>query len=147
MAPAYAVPRLLARHGLSLQDFDFYEIHEAFAAQVLCTLRAWEDPVFCSERLGLDAPLGSGAPGERIRLASIEPQVGLFDPPTYRTPVLTDAAASACASAPFEERFADGLLGLEKDWQAACACRRIRASRRSKPPRRRNRPLPKRPSA
>ena len=59
MAPAYAVPRLLARHGLSLQDFDFYEIHEAFAAQVLCTLRAWEDPVFCQERLGLSEPLGS----------------------------------------------------------------------------------------
>ncbi len=59
MAPAYAVPQLLARHGLSLQDFDFYEIHEAFAAQVLCTLRAWEDPVFCRERLGLQAPLGA----------------------------------------------------------------------------------------
>jgi acetyl-CoA C-acetyltransferase len=59
MAPAYAVPRLLARHKLSLQDFDFYEIHEAFAAQVLCTLRAWEDPVFCQERLGLEEPLGS----------------------------------------------------------------------------------------
>jgi acetyl-CoA C-acetyltransferase len=59
MAPAYAVPRLLARHDLSLQDFDFYEIHEAFAAQVLCTLRAWEDPVFCRERLGLQQPLGS----------------------------------------------------------------------------------------
>jgi acetyl-CoA C-acetyltransferase len=59
MAPAYAVPRLLARHGLALQDFDFYEIHEAFAAQVLCTLRAWEDPVFCQERLGLEEALGS----------------------------------------------------------------------------------------
>jgi acetyl-CoA C-acetyltransferase len=59
MAPAYAVPQLLARNGLSLQDFDFYEIHEAFASQVLCTLRAWEDPVFCKERLGLDQPLGS----------------------------------------------------------------------------------------
>jgi len=59
MAPAHAVPRLLERNGLSLQDFDFYEIHEAFAAQVLCTLRAWEDPVFCRERLGLDAPLGA----------------------------------------------------------------------------------------
>jgi acetyl-CoA C-acetyltransferase len=58
MAPAYAVPRLLARNGLSLQDFDFYEIHEAFAAQVLCTLKAWEDPVFCKQRLGLDEPLG-----------------------------------------------------------------------------------------
>src|SRR5579884_2238408 len=59
MAPTYAVPRLLARHGLSLQDFDLYEIHEAFASQVLCTLRAWEDPVYCKERLGLEEPLGS----------------------------------------------------------------------------------------
>ncbi len=59
MAPAYAVPRMLARNGLTLQDFDYYEIHEAFASQVLSTLRAWEDPVFCKERLGLDAPLGS----------------------------------------------------------------------------------------
>lgn len=59
MAPAYAVPRMLKRAGLSLQDFDFYEIHEAFAAQVLSTLSAWEDDTFCQERLGLDAPLGS----------------------------------------------------------------------------------------
>ena len=59
MAPAYAVPRMLERAGLTLQDFDFYEIHEAFASQVLSTLKAWEDPVFCKERLGLDAPLGS----------------------------------------------------------------------------------------
>ncbi len=59
MAPAYAVPRLLERAGLTLQDFDFYEIHEAFAAQVLFTLKAWEDPTFCRERLGLDEPLGS----------------------------------------------------------------------------------------
>jgi acetyl-CoA C-acetyltransferase len=59
MAPAYAVPRMLARAGLKLQDFDFYEIHEAFAAQVLCTLKAWEDKKFCKERLGLDKPLGS----------------------------------------------------------------------------------------
>jgi acetyl-CoA C-acetyltransferase len=59
MAPAYAVPRMLARAGLTLQDFDFYEIHEAFAAQVLCTLKAWEDPKYCKERLGLDKPLGS----------------------------------------------------------------------------------------
>ncbi|MGN8261549.1 acetyl-CoA C-acetyltransferase [Pseudomonas sp. SMSB3] len=59
MAPAYAVPRLLARNGLSLQDFDYYEIHEAFAAQVLCTLKAWQDPDFCRDRLGLDAPLGA----------------------------------------------------------------------------------------
>ncbi|MEL7552419.1 acetyl-CoA C-acetyltransferase [Pseudomonas protegens] len=59
MAPVYAVPRLLARNGLSLQDFDYYEIHEAFAAQVLCTLKAWEDPEYCKARLGLEAPLGS----------------------------------------------------------------------------------------
>ncbi|MFY9469689.1 MAG: acetyl-CoA C-acetyltransferase [Solirubrobacterales bacterium] len=59
MAPAYAVPRLLARNGLTLQDFDFYEIHEAFAAQVLATLKAWEDEAFCKRRLGLDEPLGS----------------------------------------------------------------------------------------
>lgn len=59
MAPAYAVPRMLERAGLTLQDFDFYEIHEAFAAQVLSTLKAWEDPVFCKEKLGLDQPLGS----------------------------------------------------------------------------------------
>ncbi|MDR6712023.1 acetyl-CoA C-acetyltransferase [Pseudomonas hunanensis] len=59
MAPVYAVPRLLARNGLSLQDFDYYEIHEAFAAQVLCTLKAWEDPDYCRTRLGLEAPLGA----------------------------------------------------------------------------------------
>ncbi len=59
MAPTYAVPKLLERNGLSLSDFDFYEIHEAFAAQVLCTLKAWEDPVYCEDKLGLDAPLGS----------------------------------------------------------------------------------------
>ncbi|CAN5244691.1 acetyl-CoA C-acetyltransferase [soil metagenome] len=58
MAPAYAVPRMLERNGLSLQDFDVYEIHEAFAAQVLCTLKAWDDPVFCKQKLGLDKPLG-----------------------------------------------------------------------------------------
>jgi acetyl-CoA C-acetyltransferase len=59
MAPAYAVPRLLARNGLSLQDFDFYEIHEAFASTVLVTLAAWQSEKFCRDRLGLDAPLGS----------------------------------------------------------------------------------------
>ncbi|SCG46717.1 acetyl-CoA C-acetyltransferase [Micromonospora halophytica] len=59
MAPAYAVPRMLTRAGLTLQDFDYYEIHEAFASQVLATLAAWESPEFCKDRLGLDAPLGS----------------------------------------------------------------------------------------
>jgi acetyl-CoA C-acetyltransferase len=59
MAPTYAVPRLLARNGLSLQDFDFYEIHEAFASVVLAHLQAWESEEYCKERLGLDAALGS----------------------------------------------------------------------------------------
>ena len=58
MAPTVAVAEMLARNGLALQDFDFYEIHEAFAAQVLCTLRAWESEDYCRTRLGLDAPLG-----------------------------------------------------------------------------------------
>ena len=59
MAPAYAIPRMLQRAGLRLQDFDFYEIHEAFAAVVLCTLAAWESERFCHEQLGLSQPLGS----------------------------------------------------------------------------------------
>lgn len=59
MAPAYAVPRMLHDAGLTLQDFDYYEIHEAFAAQVLCTLKAWESREFCRERLGLPDALGS----------------------------------------------------------------------------------------
>jgi acetyl-CoA C-acetyltransferase len=59
MAPAYAVSEMLKDAHLSLQDFDFYELHEAFAAQVLCTLKAWESPEYCAERLHRDAPLGS----------------------------------------------------------------------------------------
>lgn len=59
MAPTYAVPRLLARNGLTLQDFDYYEIHEAFASVVLATLAAWESDEYCKERLGLDKALGS----------------------------------------------------------------------------------------
>lgn len=58
MAPAYAVPRMLRDAKLALQDFDFYEIHEAFEAQVLCTLKAWASPQFCRDRLGLNEPLG-----------------------------------------------------------------------------------------
>src|SRR5688572_22388514 len=65
MAPAYAVPRMLADAGLKLQDFDFYEINEAFAAQVLCTLKAWESDKFCRERLGLPGALG---PIDRAKL-------------------------------------------------------------------------------
>ena len=59
MAPTVAVSKMLDRAGLKLQDFDYYEIHEAFAAQVLCTLKAWEDPAYCKQYLGKDAPLGS----------------------------------------------------------------------------------------
>ncbi|MHB9839272.1 acetyl-CoA C-acetyltransferase [Paraburkholderia terrae] len=59
MAPAYAVPRMLKRAGLTLQDFDFYEIHEAFAAQVLCTLAAWQDDEYCRTQLGLEGALGT----------------------------------------------------------------------------------------
>jgi acetyl-CoA C-acetyltransferase len=59
MAPAFAMPRMLDRAGLALEDFDYYEVHEAFAAQVLCTLAAWEDATFCRERLGREKPFGS----------------------------------------------------------------------------------------
>ena len=64
MAPTVAVPQMLARHGLTLQDFDFYEIHEAFAAQVLCTLKAWESDEYCRNRLGLPGALGSIDPAK-----------------------------------------------------------------------------------
>jgi acetyl-CoA C-acetyltransferase len=59
MAPAYAVPAMLKDAGITLQDFDYYEIHEAFAGQVLCTLKAWETPEYCKDVLGLPGPLGS----------------------------------------------------------------------------------------
>ncbi|APT91306.1 acetyl-CoA acetyltransferase [Corynebacterium sphenisci DSM 44792] len=67
MAPAYATPRLLARNGLTLDDIDFFEIHEAFAATVLCTLKAWQDEGFCRERLGLDGVLGE-VPREKLNV-------------------------------------------------------------------------------
>ena len=70
MAPTIAVPQMLARHGLSLQDFDIYEIHEAFAAQVLCTLRAWESEDYCKGRLGLSGALGSIDPAKINPLGS-----------------------------------------------------------------------------
>jgi acetyl-CoA C-acetyltransferase len=59
MAPTIAVAQLLKRNKLTLQDFDFYEIHEAFAGQVACTLKAWESPEYCKNELGLSQPLGS----------------------------------------------------------------------------------------
>src|SRR5499427_4338592 len=77
------------------------------------------------ELFRLSAPIGSGSAGERIRLASIEPQVGLFDAPAYRAPVLTDAAASACANAPFEERFAavdDHPVSFDKRFASTDDC-------------------------
>ncbi|HEY6893389.1 MAG TPA: acetyl-CoA C-acetyltransferase [Rhodanobacteraceae bacterium] len=64
MAPTIAIPRMLDEAGLTLQDFDFYEIHEAFAAQVLCTLRAFESADYCKHRLGRDAPLGAIDPAK-----------------------------------------------------------------------------------
>jgi acetyl-CoA C-acetyltransferase len=67
MAPAYAMSAMLDDVRLSLQDFDYYEIHEAFAAQMLCTLKAWESADYCRERLGRSAPLGAIAP-ERINV-------------------------------------------------------------------------------
>ncbi len=70
MAPTVAVPEILKRHGLSLQDFDIYEIHEAFAAQVLCTLRAWESEDYCKSRLGLSGALGSIDPAKINPLGS-----------------------------------------------------------------------------
>lgn len=77
MAPAWAVAQLLRRNGLSLQDFNFYEIHEAFAAQVLCTLKAWEDETFCRERLGWDGALG---PIDRARLNVVGSSLALGHP-------------------------------------------------------------------
>src|SRR5262249_40593575 len=59
MAPVYAVPRLLARNAINLQQFDYYEIHEAFAGQVLCNLAAWESAEYCRETLGLSSALGA----------------------------------------------------------------------------------------
>src|SRR5262245_46776954 len=73
----------------------------------------------------LGAPLGSGSAGERIRLASLEPQVGLFDAPANRAPVLTAAVASACGTAPFEERFAaldDRPVSFDKRFASADDC-------------------------
>lgn len=72
MAPTIAVSKMLDRAGLTLQDFDFYEIHEAFAAQVLCTLRAWEDPAYCKTHLGKDRPLGAIDPAKlNVRGSSV----------------------------------------------------------------------------
>ena len=77
MAPAYAVAKLLQQANLTLQDFEFYEIHEAFAAQVLCTLKAWEDDNFCKTKLGLSAALG---PIDRSKLNVMGSSLALGHP-------------------------------------------------------------------
>ena len=93
MAPAYAMPTMLDRAGLSLQDFDFYEIHEAFAAQVLCTLQAWEDATFCRERLGRDEPLGA------IDRDASSTSTAARSPPATRSPRPAGASSPASPSA------------------------------------------------
>jgi acetyl-CoA C-acetyltransferase len=77
MAPTKAVSQLLVRNKLSFQDFDFFEIHEAFAGQVLCNLKAWESEKYCREILGLNAPLG---PIDRKKLNTVESSVALGHP-------------------------------------------------------------------
>ena len=77
MAPTYAVPQMLDRNGIRLQDFDIYEIHEAFAAQVLCTLKAWESEDYCRTKLGRKAPLGSI---DRSKLNPVGSSVALGHP-------------------------------------------------------------------
>ena len=77
MAPAYAVPLMLKDAGLTLADFDYYEIHEAFAAQVLCTLKAWESVDFCRDRLGLSGPLG---PIDRSKLNVVGSSLAIGHP-------------------------------------------------------------------
>jgi acetyl-CoA C-acetyltransferase len=67
MAPAYAMPRMLDRNSLGFDDFDLFEIHEAFASQVCATLKAWQDPVFAREKLERDAPLGE-IPRDRLNV-------------------------------------------------------------------------------
>jgi acetyl-CoA C-acetyltransferase len=104
MAPAHAVARLLARNNLSLADFDYYEIHEAFSGQVLCTLKAWESADYCRERLGLDAPLGSV---DRSRLNINGGSVGLGHPFAATGARIVAAAAKQLA----EHRSATGRSG------------------------------------
>jgi acetyl-CoA C-acetyltransferase len=104
MAPAHAVARLLTRNNLSLADFDYYEIHEAFSGQVLCTLKAWESADYCWERLGLDAPLGSI---DRSRLNINGGSVGLGHPFAATGARIVAAAAKQLA----EHRAATGRSG------------------------------------
>lgn len=104
MAPAYAVARLLARNNLTLADFDYYEIHEAFSGQVLCTLKAWESETYSRERLGLNGPLGSI---DRSRLNINGGSVGLGHPFAATGARIVAAAAKQLA----EHRAATGRSG------------------------------------
>ena len=108
MAPTYAVPRLLARNGLTLQDFDFYEIHEAFASVVLATLAAWESEEYCKERLGLDAALGVDRSNQAQRQRLLA---------GGRSPVRRDRWADrrAAGQATGREEEADGSAGPRPD--------------------------------
>ena len=106
MAPAYAVPRMLARAGLTLQDFDFYEIHEAFAAQVLCTLKAWED-----------GDVLQGAPGSRRAARCDRPQrsstsTAARSPPVIRSPPPADASSPRSPSCSRARRSGRGLISI-----------------------------------
>ena len=103
MAPTVAVAEMLQQTGLTLQDFDFYEVHEAFAAQVLCTLAAWESEDYCRDRLGLDAPLGAFAclgnhEHSRGLSAALAARTELPGPPArnvFGRPVQEESAAGA----------------------------------------------------
>ncbi|NJP47707.1 acetyl-CoA C-acetyltransferase [Actinacidiphila epipremni] len=106
MAPAYAVPRMLARAGLGLGDFGYYEIHEAFASQVLATLAAWEDKDFCASRLGLDAPLGTV---DRARLNVAGSSLATGHPFAATGPRIVATLAHHLATHPSPTR---GLLSL-----------------------------------
>jgi acetyl-CoA C-acetyltransferase len=104
MAPAYAVARMLRRNNLSLANFDYYEIHEAFSGQVLCTLKAWESDTYCRERLELDGALGSI---DRSRLNVNGGSVGLGHPFAATGARIIAAAAKQLA----EHRAATGRPG------------------------------------
>ncbi|MDO4255021.1 MAG: acetyl-CoA C-acetyltransferase [Kocuria sp.] len=110
MAPAYAAPRLLARHGLTLQELDLVEIHEAFASTVLAILAAWEDADFCRDRLGLSAPLG---PVDRSRLNVHGSSLAAGHPfAATGTRIVASLAKELKARAVAENRVTTGLISV-----------------------------------
>ena len=134
MAPAYAMPRMLDRAGLTLQDFDLYEIHEAFASQVLSTLAAWEDAAFCRERLGLDAPLGSidrpssTSTAARWPPATRSPRPAGASSPRWPRPCTSTAAGAASSrSAPPAAR------ASSRSWKELNRSEPVRAGRSTPP--------------